>query len=813
MKDLIFRHRDSLLVLLVLGVISFLALVLSLALLKVPAQAEESPPLNYWFHPVRADFCAPDYLGGAHGAPENNVLYIDNAEEFALFASEVYNNVDFSDWEVILTDDIDLSAHLWYPVCIPNMDIIFDGGRYTISGLTVVDTVGYGNVETAGLFGVLGNSLIRNLTLEGPVINVDGDSNKDNAAGVITGISFGAQIRDVLINNPTVQIKNCGYISYLGGVAGCFREGDINNSTGVEAVGAINGAEVYGGRVRLTEYFRDGESAAYIGGVAGANIKSAIVNTAVHRTVLGADCGTPTQIYRLCAGGIVGYASEEGIPSGGFLVNNHSVAEFNIGTNISALSPDGFLVGGTYGIVDENVAPDTSDLDARRKSPVVNKPGAAVVTYNGSAIDLSTLASLFKVDVNAGTRIYTIEEGTSHEAAGTIGTDNKTLSITAAGTFLIGLVTAETSTHSAGAPVTAVLTVNKGNQAEPTGLNKTDETKHKANDGAVSGVSPDMEYGRSGDTNFTPITGTSLVELAPGTYFVRYVATENYNAGSAAAITILAGDPEEGVIMAVVEKSGGAPETILNTPVEPLSLLVFLEEEMEQIAGGEEARIFIVVSDNGDAVDEEDKALVSAMLGDFDIGLYLDISVFKQVGDNPADKMTALREKISLSFEIPEGLDAEGRVFKLVRVHNGDVEVIKGRHDYEAGLLSFETDRFSAYALVYVDLNVILNKTRATMGVGKTLRLSAHVSPDVTQDVLWDSSDPAIATVDDQGIVTAVNVGTVVITAKTAEGGQTAICTVDVRRAWDVLWWIVPAFVIVGVPGILLWRRWLLRSP
>ena len=50
--------------------------------------------------------------------------------------------------------------------------------------------------------------------------------------------------------------------------------------------------------------------------------------------------------------------------------------------------------------------------------------------------------------------------------------------------------------------------------------------------------------------------------------------------------------------------------------------------------------------------------------------------------------------------------------------------------------------------------------------------------------VTWSSSDPAVATVDETGLVTALANGTAVITAQV--GGKTASCTVDVadRNTW-----------------------------
>ena len=79
---------------------------------------------------------------------------------------------------------------------------------------------------------------------------------------------------------------------------------------------------------------------------------------------------------------------------------------------------------------------------------------------------------------------------------------------------------------------------------------------------------------------------------------------------------------------------------------------------------------------------------------------------------------------------------------------------------------------------------VTLNKTSTSLYVGDTETLTATVEPsDATnRAVTWTSSDSTVATVDQNGLVTALARGTAVITATTADGGKTASCTVTVSR-------------------------------
>lgn len=79
---------------------------------------------------------------------------------------------------------------------------------------------------------------------------------------------------------------------------------------------------------------------------------------------------------------------------------------------------------------------------------------------------------------------------------------------------------------------------------------------------------------------------------------------------------------------------------------------------------------------------------------------------------------------------------------------------------------------------------VKLDQTTATVEVGKTVTLTATVSPADASDktVTWTSSDTSVATVSG-GTVTAHRAGTAVITARVA--GFSATCTVTVKAAND----------------------------
>ena len=130
------------------------------------------------------------------------------------------------------------------------------------------------------------------------------------------------------------------------------------------------------------------------------------------------------------------------------------------------------------------------------------------------------------------------------------------------------------------------------------------------------------------------------------------------------------------------------------------------EEDEEAIRHGKNVKIFIEVTDISSSVPSEDKALIEEKLqGELPdsaaVGIYLDINLFKQIEGEEKVRITETKDKISISFEIPESLRAENRTYYIVRVHDGEATVIIPT--IEGNTLTFETDKFSTYALAYSD--------------------------------------------------------------------------------------------------------------
>lgn len=85
------------------------------------------------------------------------------------------------------------------------------------------------------------------------------------------------------------------------------------------------------------------------------------------------------------------------------------------------------------------------------------------------------------------------------------------------------------------------------------------------------------------------------------------------------------------------------------------------------------------------------------------------------------------------------------------------------------------------------EFGVTLNKTSALLGIGRSITLKTTVLVGESEDptVVWSTSDPEIASVDQDGVITGTGIGTATITASVADGKYTATCDIVVTDKGD----------------------------
>lgn len=160
---------------------------------------------------------------------------------------------------------------------------------------------------------------------------------------------------------------------------------------------------------------------------------------------------------------------------------------------------------------------------------------------------------------------------------------------------------------------------------------------------------------------------------------------------------------EPGDVNTDVETEGGAPATTLPAAdAKALEEEVLTEEDKAAVEKGEEVEIVLAVSGANETVSESDAKAAEEAAGDYTVAEYLDIELSKKVGDTETD-IHELKNPITLVITVPEALRATGREFAVVRVHEGKASILSDL-DSDPNTVTFKTDRFSTYALMYLDV-------------------------------------------------------------------------------------------------------------
>ncbi len=130
------------------------------------------------------------------------------------------------------------------------------------------------------------------------------------------------------------------------------------------------------------------------------------------------------------------------------------------------------------------------------------------------------------------------------------------------------------------------------------------------------------------------------------------------------------------------------------------------ERELIQLQAGADAVLYMTVSDISSTVSAAEKKLVKSVAGGYTVGAYLDLDCFIEYGIITSQKYE-LSSAIQVSLTLPESLintdSSKTRVYKVVRIHDGEATLLDAKYDSSTGKLTFETDRFSTYAIVYYD--------------------------------------------------------------------------------------------------------------
>lgn len=100
------------------------------------------------------------------------------------------------------------------------------------------------------------------------------------------------------------------------------------------------------------------------------------------------------------------------------------------------------------------------------------------------------------------------------------------------------------------------------------------------------------------------------------------------------------------------------------------------------------------------------------------VAQYLDLGVTLTTDDKELGSVNQLEKPVTFTVTLPKDLQKEGRVFYVVRIHNGVAE--KLATTMTNGTVTFQTDKFSMYALVYEE-KVLTGDTVKTSDNSQTM--------------------------------------------------------------------------------------------
>ncbi|WP_258525799.1 glycosyl hydrolase 115 family protein [Paenibacillus sp. YN15] len=262
----------------------------------------------------------------------------------------------------------------------------------------------------------------------------------------------------------------------------------------------------------------------------------------------------------------------------------------------------------------------------------------------------------------------------------------------------------------------------KAEQAAPEGLGTINETAAGANDGRILGVAASMEWSSDNGSTWSSAEGDTIANLAPGAYWVRYRETDTHKASPHMELNILRFSLPGNVTGVSLDKTSAQLYTNYGSPAVQLTAWI-------------------------EPADAINKAVTWATSN----------SVVASVYDG------------------------------LVTAHSAGTAVIKvttvdgGYSDTCTVTVSVYSDPGTPVPVTGVSLNKTGVQLYTNYG-DSTLQLTANVEPADASDktVVWSTSNPAVATVNENGLVSARAAGTAVITATTADGSYTASCVVTV---------------------------------
>ena len=331
-------------------------------------------------------------------------------------------------------------------------------------------------------------------------------------------------------------------------------------------------------------------------------------------------------------------------------------------------------------------------------SSVTTEPVTKMPTYNGGKQTLVAGG-----EVAGGTMQYAL--GTDAEIAPTEGWSTSIPAETDAGTYYVWYRAVGDNNHSDVEATCvsvdiekAAITITADDKSSQKGAELQELSWQVSGDyvsGDELGISASTTADSSADAGVYPIT-------------VSWNDNANYEATLISGKYTITAPEESGRVETKTIVADNVPSCSISNLTTELARSLATEEELIRVQNGENLLIYLDMENIDDSVSATDKSLVEAAVKasskDAKVGMYLDLTLYKKVGDGAATKVTDTKEsRISVTIEVPDSLKGGSdvtRTFYIIRVHDGATDILATTTETT---ITFETDKFSTYALAYSD--------------------------------------------------------------------------------------------------------------
>lgn len=155
----------------------------------------------------------------------------------------------------------------------------------------------------------------------------------------------------------------------------------------------------------------------------------------------------------------------------------------------------------------------------------------------------------------------------------------------------------------------------------------------------------------------------------------------------------------------VKPSTGNVDGAVIDMSADDLIAAVIDDEDKKLIEQGTDIGVYMaMVTIDPEYVSDADKTAIDSVLGDFTVGCYLDVNLFKMYSNGIFDKqVTEPSGGVYVSFNVPtyiiNNYPEDDYIYSMFCSHNGGGYAVMSTYDADADKMTFCSDKFSVYAL------------------------------------------------------------------------------------------------------------------